>query len=190
MKYYLTTAYLHSYILKKEKKESVFQGLELNEYVCRVKHYQDNKWWHWTQSLHPPLFHRMREWTSNTLRQRKCASAKPLKCAHPSPWCSADNINTLFTGKGTTWPQYSRKRDIKDRGTPADGAHTHTYSLLYLSSHRRATVKDVHGTLKCRVSPKHIHTHLAEREADLATWLASVLQWDRETNRFSQSALA
>lgn len=160
--------------------------------VCRVKHYQDNKRRHWTQSLHPPLFHRMREWTSNTLRQSKCASAKPLKSAHPSPWCSADNINTLFTGKGTTRPLSSRERDIKDRGTPADGAHTHThnYTLLYLSTHRRATVKDIHGTLKCRVSPKHIHTHLAEQEADLATWLASVLQWDRETNRFSQSALA
>lgn len=122
------------------------------------------------QNLHPPLFHRMHECTRNTLRQPKRSSAKPLKSAHPSPWCSADNINTLFTGKGITRPQYSRKRDIKDRHTPADGAHTHTHLLITPSLNTpQSDCKGHQQYFKVPCQPKtHLHT---------SGWARSQLDW-------------
>ncbi len=137
------------------------------------------------QNLHPPFFHRMRECTRNILRQPNRSSAKPLKSAHPSPWCSTDNINTLFTGKGITRPQFSRKRDIKDRHTPADGAHTHTHLLITPSLNTPQNDCKGHPRyFKVPCQPK-THLHTSGRARSQHDW-----QRDRERNRFSQSVQA
>ncbi len=152
---------LLTYTLKKEKKYITFSFRHW-EYVIMSAEWNITRTTRGNvkQNLHPPFFHRMRECTRNILRQPKRSSAKPLKSAHPSPWCSTDNINTLFTGKGITRPQFSRKRDIKDRHTPADGAHTHTHLLITPSLNTpQSDCKGHPWYFKVPCQPKtHLHT--------------------------------